>query len=520
MSDESMTRTSAPEMSAVLIPGAHRVIRVLDPSEGPFAGALVTDGDRVAVCRDAEGLTGWEGWRFAGSEHVAGPTDLVRRTDGHDVLLPWCTERVTGFIARRESAGERLSAGECSTLLVSLLRALSELGSEARDAELRGVWWLTDDGRPVFVIGDGERARDGVTRLIAQLAETNEDRLLGRLFTAVEVGVAKSIEQQPRVPQLLLEKWEGELLEIAAPRALRRDLPAPERGPTAIRVREIPDASRPPTRRAMAGDTATRGASGRFSRPIGAVRGLLASASGRAIARFGGRGGTRSKGIQAAARRSERDVSRPRASRKRAVLVATAAAAVVLTVGVLWPSGDGSGDGSGAEGSDSRSSASRESGNAGSRGAAVSGQSPGKGPTVQDSAGQSGGTTGPVEGTGEVEGAGPVEGQAPTEGQAPVEGTAPVDAAPVLWRRIEECRDDGDTECPGAVAPGSAAVVQALAAHAGATPQFTLLDEYGDIAVLRLDTDAAAVAGKVLVLVRLNEKWLVRDVYDVADQPK
>ncbi|MCK2036915.1 hypothetical protein KZC51_12305 [Microbacterium sp. SSW1-49] len=57
-----------------------------------------------------------------------------------------------------------------------------------------------------------------------------------------------------------------------------------------------------------------------------------------------------------------------------------------------------------------------------------------------------------------------------------------------------------------------------------------LVDEYGDAAVIRLTPEqqgkadvrrgADSRAGRVLVLVRINEKWLVRGVYDVADQPE
>ncbi|MBT2486060.1 hypothetical protein J7E28_15260 [Microbacterium sp. ISL-108] len=56
-----------------------------------------------------------------------------------------------------------------------------------------------------------------------------------------------------------------------------------------------------------------------------------------------------------------------------------------------------------------------------------------------------------------------------------------------------------------------------------------LVDEYGDVAVVRLrreeggpvdegDTHPSA-PDQMLVLVRQDEKWLVRDAYSVADQP-
>ncbi|QEA30630.1 hypothetical protein FGL91_14655 [Microbacterium sp. CBA3102] len=66
--------------------------------------------------------------------------------------------------------------------------------------------------------------------------------------------------------------------------------------------------------------------------------------------------------------------------------------------------------------------------------------------------------------------------------------------------------------------------MDALDAATDGTPTFELVDEYGDIAVVRVavdaEADAANTSGRlIMVLLRTQEKWLVRDVYDVADQP-
>ncbi|MBT8797175.1 hypothetical protein J0P97_03685 [Microbacterium flavum] len=45
----------------------------------------------------------------------------------------------------------------------------------------------------------------------------------------------------------------------------------------------------------------------------------------------------------------------------------------------------------------------------------------------------------------------------------------------------------------------------------------TLLDEYGGVAVLRIEESGRPP--QILVLVTSDGKWLIRDVYDVADQP-
>ncbi|MBQ3358649.1 MAG: hypothetical protein IJG47_07095, partial [Microbacterium sp.] len=138
MTDDAVGTPTPP-----LVPDAHRVVRSLDAAETPFGGLLVTRGEGVAVQVDAGALAGWAGWAFAGAEHVAAPLDVVRRRDGHDVLLPWCTERVTSLLARRHVVDEHLSLGECSTLVASVLRGIDELGEPG--ARESGTWWVTGE---------------------------------------------------------------------------------------------------------------------------------------------------------------------------------------------------------------------------------------------------------------------------------------------------------------------------------------------------------------------------------------
>ncbi|MFT4260182.1 MAG: hypothetical protein QM568_11230, partial [Microbacterium sp.] len=100
----------------------------------------------------------------------------------------------------------------------------------------------------------------------------------------------------------------------------------------------------------------------------------------------------------------------------------------------------------------------------------------------------------------------------------------PVKAAEALLSRLAQCRRDEDAVCPEAVAEGSAGVVDALGAFDEKKTTVDLVDSYGDVAVVRLsrgsaDADAENPDEFMLVLVRLEEKWLVRDVYGVADQP-
>ncbi len=97
-------------------------------------------------------------------------------------------------------------------------------------------------------------------------------------------------------------------------------------------------------------------------------------------------------------------------------------------------------------------------------------------------------------------------------------------AATELREMIASCAASGDAECGNAVAVGSSGLVERLGEATGSA-EFTLVDAYGDIAVVRMTEGATARGGgatlteRMLVLVRREDEWLVRDAYDVADQP-
>ncbi|WP_435745100.1 hypothetical protein [Microbacterium sp. PMB16] len=482
-----------------LVPGAHRAVRTLDPTEGPFAGALVTRGDGVAVRVDATALAGWVGWRFAGAEHVAGPIDVVRRSDGHDVLLPWCTDRVLGFLVRRTAAGSLLSSGECSTLVASLLRGLDELG-EVAEGVPPGVWWLSDDGRPTFVIGEGEDARAGVASIIERLVEDCADKALKRVLATVQQGVAKALSQ-PRVPRPLLEKWEQEMLSVAAPRPLVRENFAPERAREVARaVISAHGQTVPAPRRRRADSPPSR-------RQVPLLQWLVerVTACGHTAVASGRRLGARRRshvGRPSVSGTPTRRARRRPPLRRRVVLIAGAAAAVVLAGGLLWP-GESPGQ---AAGDDHPSRPS---------------PAPGEGDPPTS------GTTPSVDPDGD---AGESEDDVAEEQKASsVEASGPEAAVSALLARIAECAAAEDTSCAGAVAAGSTGVVEALAVAVVGKPTADLVDEYGDVAVIRIrasedssdegDSTPAAGPEQMLVLVRQDEKWLVRDVYGVADQP-
>ncbi|UTT54576.1 hypothetical protein [Microbacterium maritypicum] len=477
---------------APLVPGAHRVVRTLDPTEGPFAGTLVTQGEGVAVRMDAAILRGWDGWRFAGAEHIAAPIDVSRRRGGHDALLPWCTERVQGFLGRRSAAGGNITPGESSTLVVSLLRGLDELGEGAGGART-GTWWLTDGGRPVFVLGDGLDARAGVLEILESLREQTPDKALTRVLGAVGDGLEKTLTH-PRLPRTLIDSWEQSMLDIAAPQPLERELHAPERARDLARA-VAPGA--PQDRQGalrLRADRVRTGEPHRGSRRRDAIRDALRAFAEAIHARLEDRRRTRlarTRPRNSGAGRSEAKADR----RKRSVSVAGVAAALVLAGGLLWPDGEDAGKAEGAADGSSQTPA------PGGDAASVSTPRPR---------------------------AAPADGEA-SKSESSAAGEDPLGAVPSLLRAIADCRAQGDISCADAVAGDSAKVMEALGRVDPVKPSPELVDEYGDVAVVRLrtsgvdegegDAEGQGSDQTIVVLIRTEEKWLVRDVYDVADQP-
>ncbi|MFK0401051.1 hypothetical protein ACIQTT_01845 [Microbacterium sp. NPDC090225] len=489
MTDDALGTSTPP-----LVPEAHRVVRALDAAETPYGGLLVTRGEGVAVQIDAGTLAGWTGWGFAGAEHIAAPLDVVRRRDGHDVLLPWCTERVASLLARRHVVDEHLSLGECSTLVASVLRGIDELGEPG--ARESGTWWVTGEGRPVFVIGEGETACAAAARVVELVAEGCRDRGMGRVLAQVQMGLHLS-EDQPRVPQRRIEEWEEALLQIAAPRPLRCDVLTPELARDVARAAN----ARPSERQALGrrgiagtGSVESRRARG-AERPslvgeaLGALRGSVAEAVRRVARALTTRDPRSSVGRSAspsaigARNRTDERVA-PR-SRRRSLLIAAAAAVAVLAGGLLWPAGE---SGEAAEGHGAPSRTAPESATATEPATAdETAGAPSQTHTAEDL-----GTSTPAS-----------------------DETAVTAAAPLLIGAAA-CVEAGARSCPEVIAEGSTVDVVELGEIAGAEPAITPVDEYGDVAVIRVESPAAP---HILVLVRMNEKWLVRDVYDVADQP-
>jgi len=448
-----------------LTPGAHRAIRMVDAQESAYAGELITDGERRAVRVDAETVSE-QLWAMAGAEHVAGVRDVLRRADGHDAVLPWCTDRIEVLLGRREVAESALSAGETVTLVGSMLRGIVEVG----DRDVTGQWWLTDETRPVFAPGEGVACAESAVALIARVREGCADRAMSRLLDEISVAA-----RDPRVVGRSIERWERELMELAAPRSLVREVAAPERvvaiDAHAVRLRQDADLLTPqPTALHRVTDRLLEAAHG----AVALVRTRLGRRRGAAVSP--GRAG------------------RPpdRAPRGRMLILGGTAAALVLVGGLIWPTPE-------------QDSAATEQTTGIAAATASSTADPT--PPVTDQA-----TPVPDAGHGQDTA---VPGTPMPE--AVIDGSVEQRAAALLTR-VVACARAGDAVCADAVVDGSGGAVQQRLAGTDAQRTITAVEDYGDVAVLRLGPSGER-GEQMLVLVMQKDRWLVRDVYDVANQP-
>ncbi len=283
----------------------YRVIRlVAGAEESPWPGALVCTPDGVtAVAVDAAVLGGgWAGWDADPSGHVLAPIDILRRQDGHDVLLPVCTEQLVDFL-RRRAGGAELTVGEAVTVAVSLLRGVGEVSSTAG---VRGVWWLTESGRPVAVTDTGTAALDEQTAAHLRAVAAEVPSLAQILEDAA--GSLTDSRRRPRA----LERAEAAIFAIADPLALATTTFGPKRArhrSSADARVETPEAEPVPRSWVHA-----------LSRHLDAEWADLLSRT--------------TTGLWRALRA-------PRTAPRRPWLVAGGLAVVVLTVGLLWPTDGG-----------------------------------------------------------------------------------------------------------------------------------------------------------------------------------
>lgn len=449
---------------------------MLDAHETAFPGELIADGDRRAVRVDA-GSVPEALWAMAGAEHVAGVRDVLRRADGHDAVLPWCTERVELFLGRRAAAEASLSTGEAVTLAGSLLRGIVEAG----ERPLAGQWWLTDEGRPVFAPGEGIGCGESAAALLSRLRESCEDRAMDRLLGEIVAATGDR-----RVVQRSIERWERELTELAAPRALETEIHAPA-PVSAIAVH----------RSHLPGDVEAPDDEPAVLRRVGERAVQLA----RRLRRWAAQRMPHRE--RAAVDTATRDSGRPpHAGRGRMLLVGGAAAAVVLLGGLMWPS---AGDDSAATESAQRKALTTTGADARAEarsGDAPSTEAPSTDGPATDAAGEQGGELTPK----------------PAEEIGPLSDGSVEQQAVELLAVVATCARAGDAVCAEAVAEGAGPLVHERLAGTDETRMVAAVEGYGDVSVLRLGPSGER-GEQMLVLVAHNDGWLIRDVYDVADQP-
>jgi len=443
-----------------LLDDGSRTLRAVRAGDGgPWAGTLVrTKGGASRVLVDAsEWDAAWAGWSVQPGGHVLAPLDVVRTLSGHAALLPVCTERLDDFVRRRATRAP-LSGGEAVTLGVSILRGCEQLIG-APDAS--GEWWLDDAGRPVVAVDAAPRsAREAAGEALAAAVDPRVEPA----WRAAQDAVAAE-----RLTRRHLEEAEAELFRVTAAEPLVTVVLGPRRAVDEASVAGAvgPGAASP------SGDETPRGLWHRLAAHVDAD---LADTVSRATT---------------AVWRRARAESR---ARRAPWFVAAAVACGVLAVGAFWP----------VPGEESVGPAAGEH-VAGFRGA----QEPAGEHDAADDAAQG-------EGAGESSGStdDAASGEAPSGSRAEdpgVGGTAVLDGR-------HACA--GDAACLAAwIADPAAAFPAGVVDLPGPERSVSLIDDLGDLAVVRVDAMDESLPAQLVVLIRREGRWLLRDVHDIEHQP-
>jgi hypothetical protein len=514
---------------------AYRAIRSIGPPEAPVAGTLAVCDDEAMLLADVAGLADWPGWQHVGAQHVLAPLDVARSAAGHSAVLPLCAEPLEVWLSRRLTRGPALAGGEVVTLVVSLLRGVQESweGRGGEEDSPRGTWWLTEDARPVLALESGGRGagvEEQAAGILARVTEGCTDRVLRRALDE-----ADAVLRRPRALHRTSEPVEQKLFEACAPHGLgraSRDEGVIGAAPGAA-LRDGADRGheeRGESRAARMAEAIERhlddGLGGILA---GIVRELRERADRRAVGRHpperrrserheperhgsGGRGSGRRRSRRARAAHGRRGpenrsgrriaaggeaapdetASGRRRGRGGPVLVGLVAAGAVLTAGMLWPDGGERGAGS----------APRDE--VVDEGAAPSPSRPAPSP------GQ-GGPEHAVDDSGETGITGPVPGEMAQTGtdQAGMNQAGRNQAGA---ERAETEPAEEQSSASGAETPESATL---RLLEAGPDAQAALIEDFGDVVVVRLDEGDAA--SRHVVLERGDGRWRLRQVYETAE---
>ena len=490
----------------------YHIVRRVTPPESPFAGLLARDdAGTTALLVGVDAPNGWPsaaGWSDA--EHVIAPFDVIAAPTGNEVVLPWCTEPLEAFLERRRLSGQEFTAGEAVTLGVSILRGARDV--VAADGPGDGEWWLTGDGRPMFVprpgvraavhresvhrdaAGDPRTARDRHTAVdphtsaLEATAHSTRDRGIQQIVRqgAAHVTAAAGSCERAMAPGrwaaavgAALDAAEDQLFATASPAALEL---------RSLRPRVARSLSSSEFDRALLGEASPGDASGVVSqRPAGPGRriwGFATTQLNDAAARH-----IDPEIADVAAQTWRRTRERVVAVLRKPVLVGLFLAVLVVGVGVLWP----------AEG---------DSDNKGSAGVAAS-ASPAPDAPPETAVPLA---TAPATAPSESPAAAPA-----------LEGMAQVASALLVER--ESCGDEigcaervyenADAAERVALPVADASVVRAIDDAAGRS--VALVDDLGGVAVLRVEV--AGSTAEMLIIVQTERGWRIRDVFDVLDAP-
>ncbi|WP_374314043.1 hypothetical protein [Microbacterium sp.] len=318
-----------------------------------------------------------------------------------------------------------------------------------------GGWWLTETGRPVF-------ATDAAPSPVRESTLLLLDELSRATPHPTAWADAAAAVSAVRVSAAELDQAELGVFAIAAPAPL--DLgPTPATG-----------AGEPEVLRGGAVETAE-------SEPR---RGLWEALARHVDADLADAVSRTTTSIWRRARAA------PTTRRRAPLLVGAGVAAAVVGVGLMWPSASGevatAGDGHRTlESLDAPSPTGSESPAA----------SPAASPSVN------------------------ADPSAAAVGGADADAAAPEDLEAIaagLLANMDACGEDG--ECRAALAmDGAEAPVQV-----GIPPDrraVVILDDFGGVAVLRVDDASGELPSQLVVIARQNGEWLLRDVHDATQQP-
>jgi hypothetical protein len=395
------------------------------------------------------------GWRASGSGHILAPVDLFRDADGVSVVVPHCPRRLSDLLG----TGRLLSPGETVTVAVSLLRGAAE--ADLLEV-IHGTWWVTAAGCPVLATVGSEPWRTETITTVESLIQGGQRDLDEALRRAGAILASAATLRNERAAV------EEALFASAEPEPVLVDTLAP------VRVRAVQVAREP----GSGGDSIGRG--GVLKRLLHAfVEAPLAERVDGLIRRLPAavRRDPRRVG-EAPSRGSDRSAPRPvRTRTRRPMWVAAGVAAIVVGAGALWPTDEPKG-----APAESKTTPPAATGPARTAESAI-------------------GSPTPPPGAGAAE-------RGTDRATTSLEG-----AASSLLDAYAACAATG---CgPDVVEEPTRELPEGPAGEPSGDRSVTVLDDYGGVAAVRVGQPP----GQIVVMVRVNDSWLVRDIYDVADQP-